>query len=150
MPANTTLYSRARYFYEMATYEKEAHEDRLKKDPNLRLTIGYAVGQALEMTMKQLLDDLTGSHEKIHNLGELLVTLEKKLNGKVPCRLSLVSTSRLKNIIGQILPNGRKYSNLAYGARYISDLKFSVNELEELFDLTEKVLLFYGSVEDEL
>lgn len=144
---DNTLYTRAKYFYEMGLYEYEAHSHQVKKDLNLRLIIGYTIGQAMELTLKQLLDDLEGEHPETHKPAVLCHSLEKLLSGKVPTKLPLVAGARLKTIISEIMENAKVYGDLAYGARYVADIKLAPNQLDNLIKTTEKLLLFYGSLD---
>ena len=143
------LYNRAKYFYEMASYEFEEHKEPCKKDLDLRLTIGYVIGQSLELVLKQILEDITSDYPETHKLIVVCDVLLKRLNDKrnPPSKLSLVSISKLKNHINTILPNAKIYGDLAYGARYIADITLSYNQLVELIDISEKLLLFYSLME---
>lgn len=143
------LYNRAKYFHEMATFEFDAHKDSCKKDLDLRLTIGYVAGQALELTLKQILEDISSDYPETHKIIIVCDALLKRLNDtrNPPSKLSLVLIAKLKNYINTILPNAKVYGDLAYGARYISDIKLSYDQLTELIDISEKMLLFYSNME---
>lgn len=145
MRQDTILYDRAKYFYEMSVYEQEAHLDTLKKDLNLRLAIGYTIGQSMELTLKQLLDDLEGEHPETHKIQILCERLERKLRKET--KLSLVSAAKLKSIIKEISNNAALYGNLAYGARYVADIKLSMNQLDDMKNITKDLLLFYSTVD---
>lgn len=142
------LYLRAHTFYDSAVLTWQSNVDSIKTNRDTRLVVSYLLCMSIELVLKQLLDDLTGSHDKIHNVDALCEAVyDLTISNE---KLSLISASRLREIINSIELNARLYSKISYGSRYDENIEINENKLKELEDSAEKLLLFYSSVEDSL
>lgn len=142
MRKDKILIDRAKYMYQGGDLVLDANKDKAKKDQNLRLTVGYMFGQALELTLKQLLYDIRKDYAETHKIIILCNSLERALSRPVPS-MSLVSVAKFKSIIRKIEENAKAYEDLAYGARYIPDIRFSNEQLIGLHEVTQDLLLAY-------
>ena len=135
----SALLNRAIYFYEMSSEQMSKYSKKeINKDNDLACCIGYVLEQALELALKDLCGALAVEHPETHKLAVILNAIRTGINRTN--RLDLIHIVELKTICDDILPDVRFYNNLAYGARYISDLKVDYGKLEKLDEITSKIL----------
>ena len=134
------LEARSTYFYEMGVsqYDKYSKE-RLMKDKDLLLCIGYAFEQSVELILKQIAFDCTNNYPEVHRLYIVITHIKDNIN-----QSNLKSRKELLRVLDEIECNARLYNNLSYAAKYEPDVIFSVRQLDTLITLNERLLRWYS------